>query len=141
MLPETKSPIAANLESNIVGASDVATGKSTTLSGVKAVDDQTLQVTLVRPTAYFLQLLTVNLFFPVNEKLITQYGQADWVSHIAGNGAGTGPFMVKSWQHNVNMVLVPNPHYYGAKPRLTEVDMLICARSNNCVPFISVGSV
>jgi ABC-type transport system substrate-binding protein len=32
--------------------------------------------------------------------------------------------MVKEWDHNVKMVLVPNPHYYGAKTKLREVDML-----------------
>jgi len=31
--------------------------------------------------------------------------------------------MVKEWNHKVKMVLVPNPHYYGEKTKLTEVDM------------------
>lgn len=123
LLPAVKSPTAPVLESSIVGANDVLNGKTTTLSGVKAVNDLTLQVTLVRPTAYFLQLLTVSLFYPLNQKLISQYGQIDWVNHVAGNGAGTGPFMVKSWQHGVKMVLVPNPNYYGTKTKLKEVDM------------------
>ena len=123
LLPAAKSPIAPVLESSIVGANAVLSGKTTTLSGTKALDDQTLQVTLVHPTAYFLQLLTVSLFYPINQKLINQYGQSDWVNHVAGSGAGTGPFMVKSWQHGVKMVLLPNPNYYGAKTRLKEVDM------------------
>jgi oligopeptide transport system substrate-binding protein len=123
LLPAVKSPTAPVLEASIVGASDVLSGKTTVLSGVKAIDNLTLQVTLVRPTAYFLQLLTVSLFYPLNQKLINQYGQTDWVNHVVGNGAGTGPFMVKSWQHGVNMVLVPNPNYYGAKTKLKEVDM------------------
>ncbi len=124
LLPAVKSPIAPVLEESIVGAKDVNSGKTTTLAGVKALDDQTLQVTLVRPTAYFLQLLTVSLFYPLNEKLIDKYGQTGWVDHWPGNGVGTGPFMVKSWNRGVNMVLVPNPHYYGAKTRLSEVDMI-----------------
>ena len=49
--------------------------------------------------------------------------QTDWPNHVAGNAVGTGPFMVKEWDHKVKMVLVPNPHYYGAKTKLTEVDM------------------
>jgi ABC-type oligopeptide transport system substrate-binding subunit len=32
--------------------------------------------------------------------------------------------MVKEWDHNTKMVLVPNPQWYGAKTKLTEVDML-----------------
>ncbi|EFH88372.1 peptide ABC transporter substrate-binding protein [Ktedonobacter racemifer] len=123
LLPEVKSPIAPVLEEAIVGAKDVNSGKTTTLEGVKALDDQTLQVTLERPTAYFLQLLTVNLFYPLNQKLIEKYGQVDWAQHVAGQGAGTGPFIVQSWQHGVKMDLVPNPNYYGAKPKLKKVEM------------------
>ncbi|GCF11409.1 peptide ABC transporter substrate-binding protein [Dictyobacter arantiisoli] len=123
LLPAVKSPIAPVLEEAIMGANDVLSGKTTTLSGVKALDDHTFQVTLVRPTAYFLQLLTVSLFYPVNQSFVEKYGQTDWVNHVVGNGAGTGPFMVKSWQRNVSMTLVPNPNYYGARTKLKEVDM------------------
>ncbi|GHO83797.1 peptide ABC transporter substrate-binding protein [Dictyobacter formicarum] len=123
LLPEVKSPVGPVLEEAIQGANDVITGKTKTLTGVKALDDHTLQVTLVRPTSYFLQLLTVSLFQPLNQKVIEQYGQTDWVNHVAGSGIGTGPFMVKSWQHGVQMTFVPNPHYYGKKTQLKEVQM------------------
>ncbi|GCE30511.1 ABC transporter substrate-binding protein [Dictyobacter alpinus] len=123
LLPEVKSPNAPVLEEAIVGANDVITGKSKTLSGVKALDDHTLQVNLVRPTSYFLQVLTVSLFYPLNQKVIEKYGQADWVNNVAGSAIGTGPFVVKSWQHAAKMTFVPNPHYYGKKTRLKEVQM------------------
>jgi oligopeptide transport system substrate-binding protein len=123
LLPAAQSPIAPVLEEAIVGAQDVVSGKSKVLTGVKALDNQTLQVTLVRPAAYFLQLLTVSLFYPLNQQVIEKYGQTTWTQHAVGNGIGTGPFMIKSWQTGVKMVLVPNPHYYGAKTKLKEVDM------------------
>jgi oligopeptide transport system substrate-binding protein len=123
LLPEVKSPVASVLMNRIVGAQDVLNGKTKTLAGVKALDDHTLQVTLTQPTAYFLQLLSVNLFFPLNQKVIDQYGQTTWTQHAVGSGIGTGPFMIKSWETGVKMVLVPNPHYYGNKTKLTEVDM------------------
>jgi len=124
LLPEVKSPIASFFEGAIVGANNVSSGKTKTLAGVKAIDDQTLQITLTQPTPYFLEVLTNYLYFPLNQKIIQQYGQTDWVNHAAGMGVGTGPFMIKEWDHNVKMILVPNPHYYGAKTRLKEVDML-----------------
>ena len=124
LLPEVKSPIASFFEQAIVGSSDVSNGKTRVLSGVKALDDQTLQITLMQPTPYFLQVLTNAVYFPLNKRIIDQYGQADWVNHAAGNAIGTGPFMVKEWDHNVKMVLVPNPHYYGNQTKLAEVDML-----------------
>lgn len=123
LLPEVKSPVATFFEGPIVGANDVNNGKTKTLAGVKAIDDQTLQITLTQPTPYFLEVLTNSLYFPLNQKIIEQYGQTDWVNHAAGNGIGSGPFMVKEWVHTVKMVLLPNPHYYGTKTRLKEVDM------------------
>jgi ABC-type oligopeptide transport system substrate-binding subunit len=123
LLPSVGSPIASFFEAPIVGSDAVSNGKSKTLTGVKAVDDHTLQVTLKQQTPYFLEALTNALFFPLNENLIKQYGDKNWPQHAAGSGIGTGPFMVKEWDVNVKMVLVPNPHYYGNKTKLTEVDM------------------
>src|SRR5712692_9811929 len=124
LLPEVKSSIASFFEQAIVGSDAVSSGKTKVLSGVKALDDQTLQITLTQPTPYFLEVLTNALYFPLNKNIIDKYGQADWINHAVGNAIGTGPFMVEEWRHNEKMVLVPNPHYYGPHTKLTEVDML-----------------
>jgi oligopeptide transport system substrate-binding protein len=124
LLPEVKSGIATLFLGPIVGSDAVNNGKTRVLTGVKALDNSTLQVTLKQPAAYFLQVLATSISYPLNQKVISQYGQVDWVNHAAGSGIGTGPFMVKEWDHNVKMVLVPNPHWYGKKTKLTEVDML-----------------
>ncbi|HZR41069.1 MAG TPA: peptide ABC transporter substrate-binding protein [Ktedonobacteraceae bacterium] len=121
--PSLASPVALDFERPIVGAVDVSNGKAQTLAGVKALDAHTLQVTLTQPTPYFLSMLTNPFFSPLNSQLIALYGQKDWSWHVAKNPVGTGPLMVKEWLHNVKMILVPNPHYYGNKTRLTEVDM------------------
>ena len=124
LLPEVKSPIALFFLGPILGSDDVSNGKTKTLAGVKAIDNNTLQITLKQPTAYFLQIMANSIAFPLNQTVINQFGQTDWVNHAAGNGIGTGPFMVKEWDHNTKMVFVPNPHWYAAKTKLTEVDML-----------------
>ncbi len=122
--PEVQSGFAQSFLVIIAGAGDVISGKTKFLRGVKAINDNTLQIRLTKPAAYFLQLLATSFCFPVNEKIISQYGQKDWVNYVAGNGIGTGPFMIKEWIHNLKMILVPNPHWYGAKTKLTEVAML-----------------
>ncbi|GAC1565130.1 MAG: ABC transporter substrate-binding protein [Ktedonobacteraceae bacterium] len=124
LLPDVKSPIATFFLGNIVGASDVANGKTTVLKGVQAVNNSTLQITLTQPTEYFLDIMANSIAFPLNQKVIAKYGQVKWTNYVAGNGVGTGPFMVKEWNHNVKMMLVPNPNWYGAKTKLTEVDMI-----------------
>jgi oligopeptide transport system substrate-binding protein len=124
LLPEVKSPIASFFLGPILGSDEVNNGKTKMLAGVKAIDNNTLQITLKQPTAYFLQIMANSIAFPLNQTVINQYGQTDWVNHAAGNAIGTGPFMVKEWDHNTKMVFVPNPHWYAAKTKLTEVDML-----------------
>ena len=124
LLPDVKSPIASFFLGPIAGSDGVSNGKTRTLTGVKAIDKNTLQITLKQPAAYFLQIMANSIAYPLNQTIINHYGQTDWVNHAAGNGIGTGPFMVKEWDHNTKMVLVPNPQWYGAKTKLTEVDML-----------------
>lgn len=123
LLPSVGSSMAPFFEGPIAGAAAVQSGQTQTLSGVKALNDHTLQVTLTQPTPYFLSMLTRPIFLPVNAQLVGKYGQKNWSQHVAENGAGSGPFMVQSWEHNVKMVFTPNPYYYGNKPRLSAVNM------------------
>src|SRR5207302_11068491 len=57
LLPNVKSPIATLFLGPILGSDEVNSGKTATLTGIKAIDDSTLQITLKQPTAYFLQVL------------------------------------------------------------------------------------
>ena len=139
ILPQVQGGFAQGFFGIIDGANDVINGKTTVLRGVRALDDSTLQITLTQPAAYFLDLMATSFCFPLNEKVIARYGQKDWVNHAAGNGIGTGPFMVKEWDHNVKMVLVPNPHWYGAKTKLTEVDMLFVSDPSTAFKSFQAG--
>jgi oligopeptide transport system substrate-binding protein len=139
LLPEVQSNIAALYEGGIVGANDVMKGKTKTLLGVKAVDTLTLRITLSRPMPYFLQMLTNAIFFPLNKQIIDEYGQADWANHIIGNGVGTGPFIIQEWDHSVKMVLVPNPHYYGNKTRLTKVNLIFANDATTALTTYRAG--
>src|SRR5712664_4236459 len=69
LLPALYSPIATLFLGNIVGASEVNSGKATTLSGVQALNDTTLQITLTRPTEYFLQVLASPVAYALNQKI------------------------------------------------------------------------
>jgi ABC-type oligopeptide transport system substrate-binding subunit len=108
----------------IMGANRVNAGLATMLSGVRALDAATLQITLSKPTEYFLQALACPLAFVVNRRVIERYGTGDWSDFVAGHGVGSGPFVVKEWQHNARIVLVPNTRYYGPHSHLDEVDMI-----------------
>jgi oligopeptide transport system substrate-binding protein len=124
LLPEVNSPVATFFLGDIAGANDVANGKTRILRGVRALNSTTLQITLNQPAEYFLDIMANSIAFPLNENVINKYGEKHWAENVAGNGVGTGPFMVKAWDHNIKMIFVPNPYWYGPKTKLKEVDML-----------------
>src|SRR5687768_1093760 len=63
----------------IVNAEEINTGKAKPEEiGVKAVDANTLEVSLKAPTPYFLELLTHQAAYPVNKASIEKEG-ADWI--------------------------------------------------------------
>jgi oligopeptide transport system substrate-binding protein len=90
--------------------------------GVAAPDDKTFVVTLSTPATYFLAITGMWVTVPIQEKWITAKGATE-----TGNYVASGPFTVKSWDHNEQIVLVPNPNWGGQKPTLTEIDMPIFA--------------
>lgn len=106
LTPDTQSFAAPFQLSHIVGANDVASGAAKAASGIKVVDPQTLEITLDAPLAYFLSLLTYPSTFVVPQKLVES--GATWTDQAYG----TGPFKVKQWTHNQNIVLEPNPNYW-----------------------------
>jgi len=121
LLPVTASLHAFSLLSPIQGAKEVHSGKTQNLTGVKALNTTTLQVTLTRPTAYFLASLTDPLFFPLNQRVVARYDRDSWPQSTVEAGVGSGPFILKTWQPANQMIFVPNPHYYGRKTALTKV--------------------
>ncbi|BCL79847.1 peptide ABC transporter substrate-binding protein [Ktedonobacteria bacterium brp13] len=115
------TPLPYTLALPIAGADALYTGHAQSLAGVQAVDAHTLRVTLTQPTATFLQSLAQPFFFPVNQSLVSAYAQQPWPVTIAEHGIGTGPFIVKQWNRDISLVLVPNTHYYGPKLTLTQL--------------------
>ena len=108
----------------IKGSTDRTTGKVKTIigTGVVVQDPNTLVINLTQPGGYFLQALTYPTSYVVEKSVADKFGTG-WTDHLAGQG-GDGPFMVKSYSHTTGIKLVPNPHYYGSKPQLAEVDYL-----------------
>ncbi len=87
--------------------------------GVAAPDDKTFVVTLASPATYFLAAMTMWVLVPIQEKWITMEGATE-----AANYVSSGPFILDTWDHNSQIILKPNPNWYGdVKPTLTEINM------------------
>lgn len=101
--------------------------------GIKSVDDKTLEVTLARPTPFFLDLCAFGVYLPVNEAFYKKNIQGD--KNTNGTEANllmyNGPFKMTSWAHEDKIVLEKNPDYYdAAKTKLDKITMLMVKDTN-----------
>jgi ABC-type oligopeptide transport system substrate-binding subunit len=88
--------------------------------GVEAPDDYTFIVHLAQPATYFTAIASMWLTVPLEQKWIET---PDFTE--AQNFVSSGPFMLAGWDHNSQIVLKPNPNWYGDPPKLSEVDYQI----------------
>ena len=112
LLPETSSEYAYLLY-QIKNAKEFNAGtlKDFDKVGIKAVDDETLQVELDAPVPYFLDLCAFATLLPVHIPTVEKYGD-DWIK--PGKLVNDGPFLLKEWRLNYRIRLEKNPLYWDA---------------------------
>jgi peptide/nickel transport system substrate-binding protein/oligopeptide transport system substrate-binding protein len=120
---------------DIVGVMDKLEGKATEISGIKAVDPTTLEITLDEPRAHFLSKLTSGPAFVVQRSNVEEGPR--WTEHPRG----TGPFRLEKWVHNDQMVLVANDLYYGGRPALSTVNVWMGANATGELQQYEVGGL
>ena len=113
--PETGSKTAATYLGDIVGARDMLAGKAEGISGIKVLDDYTLEVTIDAPKAYFLCKLTYPTAFVVSKSDV-ESEEGWWYQPD-----GTGPFALKEWRRGQRLILQRNEQYYGDKAGVEQV--------------------
>ena len=123
--PATNSPTAATYLGDIVGVNDMLAGKANQISGVKVIDDYTLQVTIDSPESYFLYKLTYPSSFVVDKNNVSS--GANWWQ----KPNGTGPFKVQEWVKGTDFILARNDLYYGDKAKIAQVKMILNSTSSD----------
>ncbi|MFI5272184.1 MAG: ABC transporter substrate-binding protein [Ktedonobacterales bacterium] len=119
------------------------TGSIKTLIGDSVVPDDgagTLTITLAAPAGYFLDAMTYSTSYAIESSVVTgaNLGADDkWLDSLktgATGQGGSGMFYVSTWDHQGNLILKTNPHWWGVsqgkKPVLTEVDFKIFSSSD-----------
>ncbi|OGK81432.1 MAG: hypothetical protein A2X50_06375 [Candidatus Rokubacteria bacterium GWF2_70_14] len=101
--------------------------------GVKAKDDWTLEVTLEGPRGYFPVLAAYLAALPSHRGAVEKHGDK-WTE--AANIVTNGPFTLEAWEHNKQIVLKKNPHYYDAKNvHLAKVVIPIIPVASGSLPY------
>lgn len=92
----------------ILGARDYYDGKAKEVSGIKIIDDYTIEITLNSPFSGFNSLLAhpACMLFP--KEAFDQYG----ADGMAKKAVGTGPFLVDEISEGTQVRLKRNPNYW-----------------------------
>ena len=89
---------------------DVVDGYDDGVLNVKALDDKTLQVTLINWVPYWEELLAFPIYFPVREDVVENEAWATDPATLICNGAYT----MTGWEHDCVITLEKNPAYVDA---------------------------
>jgi len=108
--------------------------------GVNAPDDKTLEVTLERPTPYFLQLTTFGTYLPENQKFVESQGKNYGLE--AGTVLSNGPFELSEWKHEQSYTLKKNPNYWDKDSvKLDEIRYNVVKDTSSAVNLYEGGQV
>jgi ABC-type oligopeptide transport system substrate-binding subunit len=109
--PKMASP-ATSFMGDIAGANAVMNGQASTASGVKAIGNYKLQITLTKVAPDFLARITMPFFAAVSTSTpINPNGVS-----APSKGTACGPYYVSEWTTKRSATLSRNPFYKGGRP-------------------------
>ena len=114
--PSTNSITAEDYLGDIVGVQDVIDGKADTISGIKLIDELTLEINIDSPKAYFLAKLTYPVSFVLDSENVKNKNWTD-------SPNGSGPFMLDEYLIGEKLLLKRNPDWYRETAKIEYVSM------------------
>jgi oligopeptide transport system substrate-binding protein len=94
-------------------------GEADHVSGVRALDDRTLEIRLGKPDESFLMVLAMVFIVPLPKSWAERQG-----TRLRDHPLASGPFRLAKWEQGTRMVFERNPRYWNAKlPYLDRVEM------------------
>jgi ABC-type transport system substrate-binding protein len=105
--PALGSKTAETYLGDIVGVKDKLQKRASAVSGVRVVDDYTVEITIDAPRAYFLAKLTYPTAYLVDQNTLERDGDK-WTA----KPNGTGPFKLKEYTRAQKLVLARNEDFY-----------------------------
>jgi oligopeptide transport system substrate-binding protein len=113
--PATGSDTVLTYLGDIVGVRAMYDGEADHISGLRAVDDQTLEVTIDAPIPYFLMKLTYPTAFVVDQANVES--GLEWYR----TPNGTGPYELVRWERFEVMIYARNMDYYLGVPPIPYI--------------------
>ena len=118
--PLTESPVADQYLGDIVGVKEKLAGDATTISGVRFIDELTVELTIDDAKSYFLAKLTYPTGFVLDQDNVEDNPRT-WFREPNG----TGPFRLDEYVVGETLVLARNEHFHLGPPKLEEVEFIL----------------
>lgn len=104
---------------SIVGAKDYQAGTADSVSGIKKIDDYTVEITLETPNAAFLGNMYTCI---LPEHILGEEDPGTWGNDDFNRAPiGTGKYKFVEWKAGQYITLERNDDYYGDKPSIKNV--------------------
>ena len=113
--PATDSHTAATYLGDIVGVKEKLAGNVRHISGIRVVDDHTLEIRFDGLKAYFLAKMTYSGAMVVDRENVAT--NDEWYRQ----SNGTGPFKLRAWEEGQRIILEHNQGCYREAPRVKQV--------------------
>ncbi len=136
MMLEPRAP-ATSFYMGVVGADAFMKGKATEITGFKAVDDYTIEITLKNPDLSFLNAVTMDFCDVVPKEWVEKWGK-----QFNRHPLGTGPFVFQKWTPGREIVLTRNPQYWEqGRPYLDTIDYQLSFSPSTALLKLQRGEV
>lgn len=116
----------------------------TSMDQVELVDETTVVLNDLRPSAIMEPLLRDQTLGLIDSKEVLSHATADdpWaLTWLSQNYAGNGRYLVDNWDTGSRMELVANPEWPGEAPYFTRVELLVVPESSNRLALLQNGDV
>lgn len=110
--PATGSNTALTYLGDVVGAAERQRGEAPSVSGLRVIDERTLEVTIDEPKPYFLLKLTASPAMVVDRANVQQ--GREWYRQPNGTGA----YRLLRWQPGLVKLYERNAHFWGVAPSI-----------------------
>jgi peptide/nickel transport system substrate-binding protein len=105
------------------------------VDSVEVLDTLTVKFVLKKPGAYFPALVATPTYFPVSSK---SYPANETAEPTVGH---YGPYRIKSWTRDMELILEANPDYYGTQPRSKYIIIRFLSNSTEMRQALEDGEI
>ena len=118
--PLTESPVVDQYLGDIVGVDEKVAGDAPTISGVRFIDEHTVEIAIDEAKSYFLAKLTYPTGFVLDKENV-EASPRNWFREPNG----TGPFRLTEYRVGETLRLGRNENYHLGAPKLEEVEFIL----------------